>query len=913
MAPLTILIELLFAAVFLSALIRLVRGRDPLAGDVTLVFSGLVAVLVAELLEPYVGPLGAILGLVAVVLLLAQPLFTLRLVSRLRDLPRWLLPAAAACLVLTTLPLLVLAAADRDSQLVAPLLAALVAAFVVVELIAAGYLLLEARRRVGSARVRLAVASLGTAGLAAAILAAAATAVAAGPGGTGGDDGGIATQVLALVSALAYVAAFLPPRWLRRLWQAEAAYRYGQDLLSAPPSEAEPALWRRLCEAAVRVAGSDAAVLLVSSPDGSVRVAAAAGPFSERLGSLEGAAAATPNAPGDAAFERIVPGDIPAIDRLGEPIGARYSSVVTFAVDPTRTATLVHLSRHASLFGADDSALLASLGRIAALLVERRSVLAEQEGLAQELTTTISALQAAGEAKSDFVASMSHELRTPLTAIIGFSDLMRTSTRNGATIEVPAEWVEHIHRSGHHLLGLINDVLDLAKVEAGRLDLSIERLDLGAAVLESVSGLRPLADRKSIAIETVVPPMQVDVDRGRLRQIIYNLLSNAIKYTGDGGRITIAAAPANGSFRLSVSDTGVGITADDLVHVFEEFRQVGDVTARQPGTGLGLALTRRLVEAHGGRIEAESAPGDGSRFTIVLPTTHEPEVPGSIHASAQVAAAPAEADGGPSRPGSRILVIEDDPGAVRLIRAFLEPDGYRVRVAADGEAGIAAARELRPDAILLDVLLSGIDGWEVLRRLKTDPALRDVPVIIVTIVDERELGLALGAVDYLVKPVDQSALRASLARHTAGVAHPGGIRVLAVDDDPATLDMIEATLRPDGYEVTRAMSGEQGVAIARYAALDLVICDILMPDLDGFGVVAALNGHERTRDLPIIILTAHDLSDDDRARLNGKIVGVAAKGVTGTDDLRSWLRRIAGRTASAGGQASSAVPEVGRP
>jgi signal transduction histidine kinase/CheY-like chemotaxis protein len=902
MAPLTLIVELLFGAVFIAALVRLVRGRDPLAGDVTLVFSGLAAVLVAGLIEPIAGPLGDAVGLVGLVLLLAQPLFTLRLVGRLRDLPRWLLPAAFGALVLTTAPLLVLNLTDRESARSAPVLVALVTAFVVVELVAAGYLAIEARRRVGSARIRLALAALATAGLAVAILAAG-TASAMRAQGSGDGDSAIVTQLIALLSAVGYVVAFLPPRWLRRLWQAEAAYRYRQELLSAPATDDEPTLWRRLAASAARVAGSDAVAILVTAPDGSARLAATAGPRADQIGPV----VATPEATEqlfaeNGVFARVDPGRVPLIDELGGSLGARYASVVAFQVDANRRAILVHLSRYASLFGADDTALLGALAQIAALLVERRSVLAEQEELASQLTATVGALRAASEAKSDFVASMSHELRTPLTAIIGFSDLMRTTKRDGDMLEVPAEWVEHIHRSGQHLLGLINDVLDLAKVEAGRLDLTIERLDLGAAVLESVSGLRPLADRKSVTIITEVPSMEVDVDRGRLRQIVYNLLSNAIKYTPEGGRITVDAARENGSFRLAVSDTGVGISEDDLLHVFEEFRQVGDVATRQPGTGLGLALTRRLVETHGGRIEAESTPGSGSRFTVHLPMTREPSDIVATEARLRRATetAPIAApDGATTRP--QVLVIEDDPGAVRLLRAILETDGYDMRVAQDGESGIDSARATRPRAIILDVLLSGIDGWEVLRRLKSDEDLRDVPVIIVTIVDERDLGLALGAVDYLVKPVDRAALRASLARYTSGANRPGGIRVLAVDDDPATLDMIEGALRPDGHEVTRALSGEAGLAIARSSPLDLVICDILMPDLDGFGVVAALNQDHRTRDLPILILTAHELSDADRSRLNGKIVGVAAKGETGKDGLLTWLRRAVGATTTVQG------------
>ena len=290
-----------------------------------------------------------------------------------------------------------------------------------------------------------------------------------------------------------------------------------------------------------------------------------------------------------------------------------------------------------------------------------------------------------------------------------------------------------------------------------------------------------------------------------------------------------------------MTDTGVGIAPEDQLQVFEEFRQVGDIAARQPGTGLGLALCRRLVEAHGGRIGLESTVGVGSRFTVYLPAINERAAP--VADKSPTDRAPTHK---PSKSASSILIIEDDLSAVRLIRTYLEADGYVVRVAIDGESGLAEARSQVPDAIILDVLLSGIDGWEVLRRLKTDELLVDVPVVIVTIVDEREVGLALGAVDYLVKPVNRAALLEALARYAPATSRAGGIRVLAVDDDAATLDMIEASLRPKGHEVTRATGGQAALDIARSTPFDLVICDLLMPDVDGFGVVAAFGADPRT-------------------------------------------------------------------
>src|SRR5947207_6125068 len=480
---------------------------------------------------------------------------------------------------------------------------------------------------------------------------------------------------------------------------------------------------------------------------------------------------------------------------------------------------------------------------------------------------------------------MSHELRTPLSAIIGFSDLMRHEPRSpdGGLI-VPDDWVENIHRSGQHLLGLINDVLDLAKVEAGRLELHVEPIDVEAAVVDSVAGLRPLALRKSLELEVSTEPSTVMADRGRLRQILYNLLSNAIKYTATGGRITIRSSRSGEELHLSVADTGVGISVADRAHIFEEFRQLGDPSAREPGTGLGLALTKRLVEAHEGRIEVESEPGVGSTFTVVLPRASELFTLGQVPAVERIT--------GSHTPGD-ILVIEDDDSVAALLTAYLEADGYSVRIAHDGEAGLLAARHQPPAAILLDVVLPGMDGWDVLNTIKLDRRLRDTPVVFLSVLDEREIGLALGAVDYLVKPVDRQRLLECLDRHIGGIetsAMP--LRILAIDDDPAALDMIQASLNGDRYEVIRSTGGAEGLTLARSVRPDLVICDLLMPHVDGFGVVAGLKGDEVTRSIPILILTAHTVSPEEKELLNGKILGVLDKGETGREGLRSWLSRV---------------------
>ena len=544
-------------------------------------------------------------------------------------------------------------------------------------------------------------------------------------------------------------------------------------------------------------------------------------------------------------------------------------------------AFLVILAGHRSLFGAEDRELIGLLAAQANVLAERERLYAEQARLAQHLF-------AASQAKSDFIASMSHELRTPLSAILGFSELMRSEPLQAGGRLVPDEWIEHIHVGGQNLLALINDVLDLAKVEAGRLELETASFDLGALVGEAVAGLRPLAERKNLTLAVRGEADQVVADRGRIRQILYNLLSNAIKFTPAGGSVTVETSRTPTAVRLSVADSGIGIAPADQRAVFEEFTQVGEHGERQAGTGLGLALSRRLAEAHHGTIELESQVGSGSRFTVTLPqasaTTGARAAEG-----ADVGVAARTRDSGEVD----ILVIEDDPSIVRLLRTFLEADGYTVRFAQDGATGLQLARTDPPDAVILDIVLPGIDGWEVLRELKADPSLRDVPVVIVTVVDERGLGLALGAVDYFLKPVDRTALLDRLARYTLTTkVRNQRVRVLAIDDDPAALDLVDSALTPEGFEVVRAAGGREGIDRAVAEPFDLIVCDLLMPDVDGFAVVAALKDEPVAHETPILILTAHTITDADKARLNGNILGIVDKGDEGVAGLRRWLRRL---------------------
>jgi len=863
----SLLVSLLFGLLFVSAFVGFVRRRDALSRDVMLIFGSVAMLFVLAGARAVFGSLPAWVDGAALAFLLAQPFLTLRLADKLHPVWRPIRIGATIAYLGTALPLIVL-----PLRQAAVLVLAAIAVFVVTDLLAAFYLGREARHRVGSARVRLGAAAAASALLALALLVS--TIVSSVPAIA--PAGAIMGRVLGLAAASLYVVAFMPPRWLRTIWGAVASFDFTQHLMDVAADANDAAVWQRLADVSRRATGSVAAVV-VTGAAGAAHVSAVT---ADEWAIDEVASMRFDSVP-TASDDRGTSSD-GDLARQARGIGAPFVSVLPFALVGGEPGALLLLRARPSLFASDDHAMLRGLVARATIFAERSRAVAEQAALAQRLAMTVAALEQASQAKSDFLASMSHELRTPLSAIIGFSALMRDEPLADGKRSVPDEWIEHVHRSGDHLLALINDVLDLTKIEAGRINLEQESFPLGTALGESVEGLRPLAARKAIDMVLDCEEGSIMADRGRLRQVIYNLLSNAIKFTPDGGRIVVEGRWSGDEARISVSDTGVGIAAEDLEHVFEEFRQVGDLKAREAGTGLGLALCRRLAEAHGGHLAVTSEVGRGSRFELVLPDSR----------SAPAASPPEPSSAGAESSGASILVIEDDPGAVRLLRTYLEGEGYNVEVATDGETGIAAARANAPDAIILDVLLPGIDGWEVLRRLKGDPGLRDLPVVVVTVVDERNVAMNLGAVDYFLKPVRREALLARLSQYTfTSKVKVGRVRVLAIDDDPAARDLVANALRPEGFEVVSAASGREGLELALQNPPDLVICDLLMPDMDGYEVVEQLHANETTKDVTILILTGHDLSVADRERLNGKVAEVVRKGVDPRPAFARWLQR----------------------
>jgi signal transduction histidine kinase/CheY-like chemotaxis protein len=475
----------------------------------------------------------------------------------------------------------------------------------------------------------------------------------------------------------------------------------------------------------------------------------------------------------------------------------------------------------------------------------------------QELELRNREVERATKLKSSFLASMSHELRTPLNAIVGFSDLLAEQTA-GPLNDKQKRFVNHIKQGSAHLLQLINDILDLSKIEAGQLELRCEDFQVKDALPEVLSTIRPLAMAKNIQIEQKIEMDQyVYADRVRFKQVLYNLLSNAVKFTPKAGRIDIDCREDGNSVRISVTDTGVGIRAEDQAVIFEEFRQVeGPAGTTQEGTGLGLAITKRLVAQQGGRISLESEFGKGSRFTFTLPAgSRGSETPPLNEPSRQLIVV-GEGCGKPL-----ILVVDDETTARELLASYLCPE-YRIAMAQSGEEAVKQARHLRPDAITLDVLMSGGNGFETLAALKKAPETANIPIIIVSIVDQKQVGFALGAVDYLIKPIRKPVLLETIRKYVLPQSDDDEA-ILLVDDDPRALELLEETLRSAGYEVESVRSGTRALEVLSSKLVSAVLLDLLMPGMDGFEVIRHIRQEATLRELPIFVMTAKNLTGDE--------------------------------------------------
>ena len=508
---------------------------------------------------------------------------------------------------------------------------------------------------------------------------------------------------------------------------------------------------------------------------------------------------------------------------------------------------------------------------------------ARRERLEEALLRAKNDAERANRFKDEFLSTMSHELRTPLNAVLGFSDLLKEE-RYGPLNPRQRRYVDHIHTGGDHLLRLINDILDLSRIEAGRMDIVLEDTNVAAIFNEVAGSLRPLAEARHQELEALAEPdLAVRVDATRFKQVLTNLVANAIKFTPDGGHITLAAEKARDRLTISVRDTGPGISASEHKTIFEGFYRSRDTARSIEGSGLGLTITQRLVALHNSKLELQSEPGSGSRFYFTLPLIppfRQEVQPGAL-------ADPQAAHLG------KILVVEDDAVSADLIQSHLTSSGYEVVVCKNSQFAVAMAAELQPRAITLDILMTPVTGWDLLVKLRNDARTAEIPIIVVTIVDQRSLGTTLGADEYLVKPVERASLLAAVERCMGSRRRSAPNNdVLVVEDDPQTREVLSEMLTEQGYQVSTAEDGAQARDKIARALPALVILDLILPKMSGFQLLSEWRSALRTAEMPVFVLTNKDLSSEEESYLRAHAQSLVKKQVYWKDTLLVQIRRV---------------------
>ncbi|MGV7029784.1 response regulator [Methylobacterium symbioticum] len=518
----------------------------------------------------------------------------------------------------------------------------------------------------------------------------------------------------------------------------------------------------------------------------------------------------------------------------------------------------------------------------------------ERKEAEAEIERARAAAEAANRAKSQFIANMSHELRTPLSAVIGYSEMLGEELEDAGQAGLLPD-LRKIEANARHLLSLINDVLDISKIEAGRVTAVPETFAVADLVADVADATGALVEKKRNAFRTELAPDlgRMHQDQTKIRQCLLNLIGNAAKFTEAGEIVlTVERHREAGADWLSfaVRDTGIGLDAEQIGRLFQRFSQADDSTTRKfGGSGLGLSITRAFCRAMGGDVCVESEPGRGSTFTVRLPATLAPE---------DAAAAPEAPEAAPAQAGEEgdaVLIVDDDPAARELLGRFLEREGFHVRTANDGRAGLTLARALKPRAILLDVEMPRMDGWAVLHAVRSDPDLAGIPVIMTSVVAEEGLGQALGATDYFVKPIDWDRLKGLMERY-----RPQGheARVLVVDDDADARARLHRTLSRDSWIVDEAENGRAALARIDLARPNLILLDLMMPEMDGFGFLRALRARP-DGDIPVVVLTAKEITESEKAALARSADRVIVKGSLSLAEIGRQLRTLYAQAADA--------------
>ncbi len=648
----------------------------------------------------------------------------------------------------------------------------------------------------------------------------------------------------------------------------------------------------RVVEKVLEVSGASSAVLYLPEPEGGFRSAIATGGEvgkDEQAGREEAERAAREGKPLFLSVDaktptinlfdgRILPREsahIPLV-YFGEAVGVlSLGAAQSFTPKALNALAVIAPSLAVALANASANERVAEQSR---RLTEQNELLEEQRS---RIAQTARELQRASALKDRFLASVSHELRTPMTVILGFTGALLRGGQ-GELSPQQRESLERIERNARLLLGLINDVLDISKIEAGKAEIQVKPVSVPLLLKQVEADFADAARKKGLKLTTAAAPGlgPVATDPSKVAQILANLVGNALKFT-DTGSITVQAEPRGEDWALIVSDTGIGIAPEEQDAIFEEFRQ-GERPQHlgRGGTGLGLAIVRKLAILLEGNISVESDLGKGSRFTLLLPVAPAKESP----AAARMRSPPAEAAG-----SRKVLVVDDDEGIRKLLRFELEPYGLSILEAEDGRVALETARTQKPDAILLDVLMPGLDGWETLRALKESAETREIPVIILSVVENRAFGFAMGAFDYLVKPLAPKKLFEVLSR--AGVLASRGL-LLVVDDEADVRALLKEELLAAGYKVREAEGGEEALAEMEREHPSAVLLDLMMPPPDGFEVLYRMRQDPLLREVPVIIVSAKELTPADYERLNGSAKRIIKKGADMTRLIREVLRAI---------------------
>lgn len=501
--------------------------------------------------------------------------------------------------------------------------------------------------------------------------------------------------------------------------------------------------------------------------------------------------------------------------------------------------------------------------------------------------------EAASRAKSAFLASMSHELRTPLNAVIGYSELLQEEAEDAGQHDFLPE-LEKIRAAGRQLLSLVNDVLDLSKIEAGKMELHLSTFDLCALAAEVAGTVQPLVEKNenTLRVDCDEQMGYVHADAIKVRQILFNLLGNAAKFTHGGEvHLGITRDREAGEVEFRVRDTGIGMTEEQVAHLFEAFYRVEEHGVKYEGTGLGLAITARLLRLMGGRIEVASAQGEGTTFTVHLPARVDSRADADtvLDFEGERPAEPQQPDG-----TRTILVIDDDEAARDLFSQYLRKEGYTVITASSGEEGLHLARVTCPVAITTDVMMPGMDGWDVLAAIKDDPDLADIPVIVMTIGGGAHRAYALGAAEFMTKPVNRHRLTNVLHRFCP---EPGACSILVVEDDEAMRELLRRALESHGYAVQEAGNGQEALQQMVQRRPAVILSDLMMPEMNGFELIEELRKHEEWRQIPVVVMTAKDLTLDERKRLHGYVETVLEKGTYTRDQLLREVSLLVGARA----------------